>query len=90
VVKLRRLVDQSREYLFAKAGYKLDVLASQNSIRLGVLQEYILPNNSRVESRCGLGIFLLGVCTFLPLLSMNIQCSNVIVVQSSVTRLLGN
>ena len=33
MVKLRRLVDQSREYLFTKAGYKLDILASQNGIR---------------------------------------------------------
>ena len=33
MVKLRRLVDQSREFLFAKAGYKLDILASQNGIR---------------------------------------------------------
>ncbi len=33
MVKLRQLVDQSREYLFAKAGYKLDIFASQNGIR---------------------------------------------------------
>jgi len=31
--KLRQLVDQSREYLFAKAGFKPDIFASQNGIK---------------------------------------------------------
>jgi cytosine/adenosine deaminase-related metal-dependent hydrolase len=32
MVKLRRLVDESRGYLFAKAGYELDIFASHNGI----------------------------------------------------------
>ena len=32
MVKFRQLVDESREYLFARAGYKPDILASQTRI----------------------------------------------------------
>ena len=31
--KFREMVDESREYLFAKAGYKLDIFSSHNGIR---------------------------------------------------------
>jgi hypothetical protein len=31
--RFRRLVDESREYLFAKAGHKLDIFSSQTGIR---------------------------------------------------------
>lgn len=33
MVKLRRLVDESREYLFTKAGYEPNIFASRNGIR---------------------------------------------------------
>jgi len=33
MAKVRRLVDESREYLFAKAGYQPDIFASRNGIR---------------------------------------------------------
>jgi cytosine/adenosine deaminase-related metal-dependent hydrolase len=33
LVKLRELVDESRQYLFVKTGFELDIFASQNGIR---------------------------------------------------------